>query len=175
MQATDFQTGRPTTDLPFPDEFRNLAPPDWRLRQVSNASAKYDVQIASGADDEPIVVRGVVLLDGRFERYLSPLDFSPSAIASDRKEFGDIPAGYPTVDGFEMVVDSGSLGFDANRNLERRSIKYLNRDQAVFCRGTSPGLLRCLWGNSEVRLVLNFHSDHTVPALKYIRRNVFSE
>ena len=156
-------------------KFKAMAPSDWRLRRASEEAAKYDVHLEGGPDGEPIVVRGVVLLDGRFERYLSALDFSASAIASEREEFGTVPVEYPKVDGFEAVIDSYSLGFDSNRSIDRRSIKYFNRDQGVFCRGTSPGLLRCLWGNPEVRLVLNFHSDQTVPALQYIKKNVFEE
>lgn len=174
-EATTAQASGSTIDPLVADRFRDLVPADWRLREALEASATYDVQLASGSGGEPIVVRGVVLLDGRFERYLSPLDFSPSAIAKERKEFGPVPEEYPKIDGFEAVVDSDSLGFDTNRGIHRRSIKYFNRDQGVFCRGTSPGLLRCLWGDPQVRLVLNFHSDHTAPTLGYIKQNVFRE
>jgi len=171
----DVQGSHPAIDPALADRFRALAPADWTLRRTHEAAATYDVQLASGSGGEPFVVRGVVLLDGRFERYLSPLDFSSAAIAKEREEFGAVPEEYPKVDGFEAVVDSNSLGFDTDRGVHRRSIKYFNRDQGVFCRGTSPGLLKCLWGNPDVRLVLNFHSDQTVDALEFLKQSVFAE
>ena len=170
---TEMEGSRPTIDYELANEFQGMAPADWRLRRALEASATYDVQIANGPDGEPFHVRGVVLLDRRFERYLSPFDFAASAIAKEREEFGAVPQEYPKVDGFETVFGSGSLGFDTNRGIQRRYIKYFNRNQGVFCRGTSPSLLRCLWGNPEVRLVLNFHSDQAVPALEYLKQNVF--
>ena len=171
----DVQGSRPVIDPNLADKFRGLAPADWTLRRTHEASATYDVQLASGPGGDPVVVRGVVLLDGRFERYLSPLDFSPAAIANEREEFGAVPEEYPKVDGFQAVVDPDSLGFDTNRGIHRRSIKYFNRDQGIFCRGTSPGLMKCLWGNPDVRLVLNFHSDQTADALEYLNQSVFAE
>ncbi|WPZ07628.1 hypothetical protein [Pelagerythrobacter marinus] len=171
----DVQGSHPAIDPKLADKFRDLAPADWALRETHEAAALYDVRLASSSGGKPIVVRGAVLLDGRFERYLSPMTFSPSVIAREREEFGAVPEEYPKVDGFQAVVDSNSLGFDANRGIHRRSIKYFNRDQGVFCRGTSPGFLKCLWGNPQARLVLDFHSDHAVAALEYLKQNVFAE
>lgn len=166
---------RPAIDPELADKFRGLAPADWTLRRTHGAAAQFDVQLAGSSGGEPVVVRGAVLLDGRFEPSLSPMAFSPSVVAREREKFGAVPEEYPTVDGFEAVIDSRSLGFDTRRGIQVRSIKYINRDQGVFCRGTSPGLHKCFWGDPEVRLALNFHSDHTVPALEYIKENVFAE
>lgn len=154
-------------------KFQGLAPEDWKLRDTTEGAAAHEVLLASEREGETVRVRGNVLLDGRFETKLSPWAFSPSAIAAKRKKFGAVPQQYATVDGFEAIIDSHSLGFDTNRDIHRRSIKYLNRDQGVFCRGFAPGEMRCLWGTPEVRLILNFHSDHTVHALEYIKQNVF--
>lgn len=149
------------------EKFKDLAPADWTLRQVTQASAQYDVELTE-AGPQTAAASGAILLDGRFESKLSPLTFSPAVIARDKKEFGDIAEKYPKVAGFETVVDSASLGFNTRRKVERRSVKYVNRDRGVFCRGIDPGRIRCLWGDPQVRMSLRFHSDHTVPALQHI-------
>lgn len=152
--------------------YRKLAPADWELLRTEKASASFSVNISGRPGGDAVVVGGAILLDGRFERYLSPLDFSPAVIARERERFDAEAAEYPNVEGFERVIASPSLGFDSNRGVQRRSIKYLNRENGIYCRGTHPGMLRCLWGEPETRMVLNFHSDQTEIALKYLVREL---
>lgn len=159
-------------DSDLAKRFEELAPADWRLLRTEEASASFGVNISGRAGTDAVVVDGAILLDGRFERDLSPLDFSPAVIARERERFDTEAGEYPNVDGFERVIASPSLGFDSNRGVQRRSIKYLNRESGIYCRGTYPGMLRCLWGEPETRMVLNFHSDQTESALEYLARKL---
>lgn len=150
------------------DLYRELAPPDWKMNDTRSRSASFLVRTEYDEEREGRLIKGAIVLDGRFESLTNPFRFRAFVLREGKEKYANVALNYPDVDGFEKAVVSPRRGYSTKLDTELRELLYVNREHGIFCQAYYPGRTRCFWGDEIVRYGLDFDSQDTLEALSYL-------